>query len=726
MPIKYLLIVESPGKIKKIKGFLGDDWEVKASIGHICDLPKKELGIDKENGFKPTYIISEDKKDVVSGLKSVISKVGKENVYLATDPDREGEAISFHLCRNLGLDYKTTKRITFQEITKEAVLKAVSAPRTVDIPLVSAQEARRIIDRLVGFEISPILWRKVKSDTPLSAGRVQSVALKLVVEREREILNFGATSNFKVSGVFLTPENNKLKAYCPTDYNDSASGKQYLETLTNKKFSITSIVQEPKKTQPQAPFSTSTLQQDANKKLKFPVAKTMEVAQKLYEGGHITYMRTDSVNLSDSSIQLLSEFIKNTFGSDYLENRKFKNKSDSAQEAHEAIRPSYFEKTDIEGTDDEKSLYNLIYLRAVASQMRAKETAVTTITINSETLTDEFKAKASIVTFDGFTKAYSEVEEETDEDDENVEIKENLKEGSSVGVHSFQAKQTYSKPKQRFGEAELVKELETLGIGRPSTYASIMKNIKDSKGYIFAGKVEGVKVDVLTITLENGSFKEQKGTLSIGAAKDKLLPNPIAYLLIDFLQEGFSNIMDYKFTAKCEDNFDAIAENKDKYVSVVSSFYSELSKNLSTVDSKHADIEGKERKTIEIGDYEGKKISAGKGEHGVYVRHNDNFYSIKELEDVAAVTLDVAINAIKEKKDKDKILKEQKASNTLYTFGKFKIINGQWGPYMEKDNDKVSIPKWDLDKLDTYDENKCKEVWKAQKDFAKKKDKAKK
>lgn len=716
-----LLIVESPGKIKKLKEYLGEGWEVKASIGHICDLPKKELGIDKANSFKLAYEVSDDKKDVVKGLLSAIQHTGKENVFLATDPDREGEAISFHLCRNLNLDYRTAKRVTFQEITKTAVQNAVKSPRLIDIPLVSAQEARRAIDRLVGFEISPILWKKIKSDTTLSAGRVQSVALKLIVERERQILDFGSLAKFKISGQFLTPENNKLKASAKFDFEDLEQAKAYLKSTQGKEFAITGISKIPNKTQPKAPFSTSTLQQDANKRLKFSVDKTMQVAQKLYEGGHITYMRTDSVNLSETAVELLSTFIVENYGQNYLEKRTFKNKNESAQEAHEAIRPSNFKAMSIEGTDDEKALYNLIYLRAVASQMRAKETDVTTLTINSKEKTDEFTAKASIVTFDGFTKAYLEdVEEDKDEENEEVEIKEALNEGDNVKVSSIIAKQTYSKPKSRFDEAELVKELESLGIGRPSTYASILKNIKDIRQYIYTGKVEGKKLDVLTITFSSGNFSESKSSTTLGGAKDKLLPNPIAFVLIDFLQVGFSSIMDYQFTANIEEDFDKIASSKLKYLDVVKSFDTALSSSLESVDTAHKDIEGKEKKTVEVGILDKESIKAGKGEKGVYVIHKDKFYNIPDVTEKEQVTLEMAIKAIQDKKESEKVKKEEKAANTLYTFGKYKIYKNDKGTYIEKGEDTCPVPKWDLEKLDTYDEEKCKDAMKKFKEWKKK------
>lgn len=721
--MKKLLIVESPGKIKKIKKYLGDSWDVKASVGHICDLPKKELGIDKANNFKPTYVVSEDKKNVIKDLSFAIKSSGKDNVYLATDEDREGEAISFHICRNLGLDYRTTKRVTFNEITEKAILAAIQKPRTIDIPLVSAQEARRVIDRLVGFEISPILWKKIKSDTPLSAGRVQSVAVKLVVEREKDILNFQSNSTFKVSGQFLTPGSNILKASASFSFKTAEEAKQYLLSTQDKTFSISSVAKEPKKTNPSAPFSTSTLQQDANKKLKFPVVKTMEIAQKLYEAGHITYMRTDSVNLSETAIEMLSEFIKKTYGNDYLEVRKFKNKNESAQEAHEAIRPTNFDNPEIDASEDEKALYALIYMRAVASQMRAKETDITTITI-AQSSGEIFQAKASLVTFDGFTRAYSEIEEEeSNDEDEEAEIKEALKSGDKLELSSIVAKESFTKPKARFSEAELVKELEAKGIGRPSTYGSILKNIKDVRKYIQLGKVEGKKLQGLEFFFEKGNLTEKKINTTIGQASGKLIPNDIAFTLIDFLEQEFSRVMDYQFTANCEDNFDKIASGKDKYVSVVREFYSELSSCLSKAESNHDDVEGRQRKTTDLGVFENKQVSVGKGEHGVYIRHNDKFYNVADATEPDSVNLDLAIKIITEKREADKKRKEEKEANTLHVFGKFKVIQGQYGPYITNGKDTAPFPKWDLDKMAEYDEAKCKEAVKNYKAFKKKKKK---
>jgi DNA topoisomerase-1 len=722
---KKLLIVESPGKLKTLKGYLGEGWAVQACLGHICDLPKKELGIDKEAGFKLNYEVSPDRKEVVSSLTSAVKTVGKENVFLATDPDREGEAISFHLCRSLGLDYKTTHRIKFDEITKEVVLKAIANPGKLDLQLVSAQEARRAIDRLVGFEISPLLWKKIKSDAPLSAGRVQSVAVKLVVEREKEIQGFGSTSVFKIAGVFQTPEHNKLKAIGSAEFSSAQEASNYLKSTDGKAFNIISVTMEAKKTLPSPPFNTSSLQQDANRKLKFGVDKTMSVAQKLYEAGHITYIRTDSVNLSQTAMDDLAKFIVDEYGKEYLETRVFKNKNESAQEAHEAIRPTHFKNKIITGSEDEKALYNLIYLRAVASQMQAKRFDVTTVTINSDSGKDEFKAKATVVTFDGFTKAYSEGNEEDQEQEEvgkeEIEIKEALNEGDPMSLLSVMARQYFTKPKNRYSEAELVGEMEKLGIGRPSTYASIMRNIKDVRKYVALGNAEGKKLECQTITYEKGKLSEQKSTVSVGQAKNKLLPSPIAFEVIGFLEHGFSNILDYHFTANCEEAFDLIAEGKESYGTAVKKFYTELDKSLSLANSLTGDSEKSKRKTIDLGEFEKAPIRTGKGEFGFYVLHKEKFFSVPDVTDISTITLEKAIAVITAKRESEKASKTEKEASTLHVFGKHKIINGKYGPYITNGKDNAPVPKWDLDKMANYDEPKCKEAIKKHKAYKAKK-----
>lgn len=716
-----LLIVESPAKSKTIQKYLGADWIVKASMGHIADLPAKELGIDKSNSFKLAYQVSDEKKHVVKDLLSMVSKVGKQNVYLATDPDREGEAISFHLCRNLDLDYRTAKRVTFQEITESAIKSAIQKPRILDLALVSAQEARRAIDRLVGYEISPVLWRKIKSDSALSAGRVQSVAVKLIVERERSIESFMPKANIKLSAIFNTPGANRLKASAAFEIQSIDAARHYLVAAGSKKFSIVSINKTPAKTNPQAPFSTSTLQQDANKKLKFSVDRTMQIAQKLYESGHITYMRTDSVNLSESAIDSLVSFIETTYGPQYVERRRFRNPNESSQEAHEAIRPTHFDQVSIDGAQEEQDLYKLIYLRAVASQMKPKETLVTTITINTAANTDEFQAKASLLVFEGYTKAYADAEDDEKEESEEVEINEALNPGDPLGVHSISAKTNYTKPKARFGEADLVKELETLGIGRPSTYASIIRTIKDVRKYISVGKAAGKVYETLTLTYESNKLSEQKGKVSLGQANNKLMPNEIAFKLVDFLNAEFNTMMDYQFTAKCEDQFDLIATGKEKYVSVVSNFYGDLDACLSRVEQTHGDVQARVRKTADLGSFEKNVVSVGKGEFGVYVKHKKDFYNVKDVEDPATLTLERAIAVITASRVEEKQRKEDRKASTLKEFGRYKIIQGQYGPYVTNGTDNAPVPKWEVDKIDSFDSEKCKEILRTYKQYKKRK-----
>jgi len=717
---KKLLIVESPGKIKKLKEFLGNDWEVKASMGHISDLPGKTLGIDKANDFRPLYEVS--KKEVVSGLRAAVQQIGKENVYLATDEDREGEAISYHLCKNLGLDYKSAKRVTFGEITKVVVQTAVNNPRKLNIQLVAAQEARRVIDRLVGYEISPLLWRKIESDTNLSAGRVQSVALKLIVEREKSILDFTPKSSFRITGQFITESGSILKATALHNLDSNPEQiRIYLKMTSEKNFSVTNVSKSPEARNPQPPFSTSTLQQDANKKLKLSVAQTMEIAQKLYEGGHITYMRTDSVNLSDVAIDNLAGFIEKSYGQEYVEKRKFKNKNESAQEAHEAIRPTHFENDTIDGSDDEKALYKLIYLRAVASQMKAKQTLVTTISISSEDGIDEFQAKAKQILFDGYTKAYADVKDDENGEEEETEIRESVNPGDRLKAGVLTAATSLSKPKSRYGEAELVKELETLGIGRPSTYAPTIRTIKDVRKYVSLGKVPGKSYETLTVAIENGKLTEQKGKVTIGQATGKLIPNPIAYKLVEFLDSEFAVVMDYKFTAKCESNFDEIADGKLRYASVVSSFYTELEKLLKQAEGKYDDVVKRERKTSDIGSYKEKLVSIGKGEKGLYLLYNKEFYPIKDVVNVEEIDLEKAIQIIEGKKIDDKKRKDDLESKTMKVLGKYKIIVGNFGPYITDGKDNAPVPKWEIDNIDQFDLAKCKDIIKAYKAYKKKK-----
>lgn len=586
-----LLIVESPNKIKKLVQLLGNGWDVKASVGHICELPN-ENGVDKTNGFKLNYQIQPDKKSVVKNLQDAVNKCGKENVYLATDPDREGEAISYHLAKTLSLNIKTVNRVTFQEITQAALDKAVKEPRTIDLQLVSAQEARRAIDRLVGFEISPLLWRKIGGN--LSAGRVQSVAVRLIVEREREILAFSTSSVFTIEATFKTTGGSLLVGKSKSKFPIATEAKNYLLLCQQKSYKVSAVMSEEKMGNPAPAFNTSSLQQDANRKFKWGVDKTMKVAQSLFESGHITYMRTDSVNLGNEAMQEVEKYIYSTYGKNYHQARKFKNK-ESAQEAHEAVRPTHFENSNIVATDDEQALYALIYNRTVASQMASKKVDVTTITINSTDTSIEFIATASVTTFDGYTRCYVESENESDaETNADVEtvtvISEKITSETNLTIDSVSAKQIYSNAKSRYSEADLVKELERLGIGRPATYGAIINNIKNIRKYIEISNVKGLSVEALSITLTGEHCKEKKSVKSIGASKNKFIPTGTGYQVVDYLIAHFSYIMDYEFTANSETLFDNIAEGKNNYLAVVSEFYQRLEKNLKTADNASEDV----------------------------------------------------------------------------------------------------------------------------------------
>ena len=600
-----LLIVESPNKTKKLKSFLGEDWEVAASFGHIRDLPAKgDMGIDKKNAFKMRYEVYPDKQKIVDELKRKVSRAGKENVYLATDPDREGEAISFHLCEELNLSYKTTHRVTFQEITEMAVKAAISNPRKIDMDLVAAQECRRAMDRLVGFEISPVLWKKLEKG--MSAGRVQSVALRMVIDRERIIAGFADRYSFHVHGYFKTAKGDVLKAKRIDDPRSTADSKKYLESITDKSFQVIDVSKKPVTRPPQPPFSTSSLQQDANRKLKFSVKKTMEVAQKLFEGGHITYMRTDSLNLSDTAIEEAKTQIESQFGNAYFEKRTFKSKAGS-QEAHEAIRPTHFEQATAGETSDEQKLYDLIYRRALASQMKAAEFEETLITIDTLPVTpDVYQAKASVQKFDGYLKIY---QEEADEDaEEEVSPIKEVNTGEALEKLRVEANQVYAKPPKRYNEASLVKDLENKQIGRPSTYASTISTLF-LREFVKVGDAPGRKVTAEKLVLEAGRISTSQKTETLGSDKGKILPSQRGEQVIGFMEKNFLQIIDYSFTASMEENLDLIAEGKDNYERVISGFDTQLSGMLQSASINYADING----LNSIGDFEGKASGGGYG-----------------------------------------------------------------------------------------------------------------
>ncbi|HRG39081.1 MAG TPA: type I DNA topoisomerase, partial [Bacteroidia bacterium] len=570
---KNLVIVESPAKAKTIEGFLGDGFTVKSSFGHVRDLAKKGLGVDIENNFVPNYEISPDKAKVVAELKKLAKDA--EIVWLATDEDREGEAISWHLFEALKLDEKRTQRIVFHEITKSAIKNAIANPRKIDKFLVDAQQARRILDRLVGFEVSPILWKKVRPS--LSAGRVQSVAVRLIVEREREIMNFKSTSAYKVTANFLAG-NAAIKAELSTRFKTIEEARDFLKKCLDAEFTIDSIETKPAKKSPSAPFTTSTLQQEASRKLGFSVAQTMVVAQRLYESGKITYMRTDSVNLSETAINQAKEAITNNYGVKYLNIRQYKTKSKGAQEAHEAIRPTYIENQTIDGDSADKRLYDLIWKRTISSQMSDAELEKTTVVITGSKSPEKFTVQGEVLKFDGFLKVYMEGTD--DEDDENAQgLLPPMKIGEKLKTNEIIATERFSHHAARFTEASLVKKLEELGIGRPSTYAPTISTIQ-KRQYVVKEDREGVQRNFNVLLLKNNAIVDEVRTEGTGAEKNKLFPTDIGMVVNDFLLKEFPQIMDFNFTAKVEEEFDDIAEGKIEWTKMLSDFYKPFHKNV--------------------------------------------------------------------------------------------------------------------------------------------------
>ncbi len=738
--IENLVIVESPAKAKTIEKFLGKNFQVKSSFGHIRDLAKKNLGIDIEKNYEPQYIIPDDKKAIVKELK----KIAKEAkvVWLASDEDREGEAIAWHLMKVLDLDIKKIKRIVFHEITKEAIQNAIKNPRLINENVVNAQQARRILDRLVGFELSPVLWKKVKPS--LSAGRVQSVAVKLLVEREREIINFKSESFFKVTGLFKTNKNEELKADLSEKIKSPKKTLELLEKCKTASFNITDVVKKPGKKSPSAPFTTSTLQQEASRKLGFSVAQTMAIAQKLYESGKITYMRTDSVSLSSMAIGAAKNVILNEFGEKYLKTRNFKTKSKGAQEAHEAIRPTFMEKQEVSGAEREKRLYDLIWKRTVASQMSEAQLEKTTITIDISNDEHKFVAIGEVLKFDGFLKVYFE----STDDENNEEVKGLLpavNKGEDLEQNSIQAVERFTHYPPRYTEASLVKKLEELGIGRPSTYAPTISTIQN-RGYAVKEDRPGKDREYVSYTLLNNQIKETKKKEITGAEKKKLFPNDIGIVVNDFLAEHFNEIVNYNFTASVEEEFDEIANGKLSWSKMIDKFYKPFHKTVETtletssrsvgerilgddpatgkpitakigpygpmVQIGSKDDEDKPRfaslqreqhlETItleealelfklprDLGQYEDKKVVVSIGRFGPYVRHDSKFISLKKEDNPYKIELDRAIELIEEKREKDR-------SRTIKIFEEDKdlqILNGRWGPYIVCKKKNYRIPK---------------------------------
>lgn len=730
---KNLVIVESPAKAKTIAGFLGSDYEIKSSYGHIRDLPKKGLGVDVKKKFQPTYEVSDDKKKVAAELKKAAHG---RTVWLASDEDREGEAIAWHVCNVLGLDPAKTNRIVFHEITKPAITAAVEKPRHIDMKLVDAQQARRILDRLVGYELSPVLWKKVRSG--LSAGRVQSVAVRLIVEREREIKTYKSEINYKVTALF-----NAGKEELPADLEqrlpDTKTVNDFFLAAKGSRFAVEAVDQKPGTRSPGAPFTTSTLQQEAARRLGYSVRQTMTVAQKLYENGHITYMRTDSVNLSPIAINAAQSYIKKNFGDKYSQVRQYKTKSRSAQEAHEAIRPTDISKLSAGADGGAKKLYELIWKRTVASQMAAAAIEKTEIKISSSAHSEHFVASGEVLQFDGFLKVYGGGKDDL--------ILPPVKAGQELELVSMSALESYSRPPARYSEAALVKKLEALGIGRPSTYAPTIGTIQD-RGYIEKKDLEGELRELKEITLQNGEIKEATQTITVGADRAKLVPTDLADIVTDFLLKHFASIMDYDFTAKAEEEFDNIADGKITWQQALENFYGhfhplvEKSADVSRAEAAQARELGKDPKTGKLviarfGRYgpvlqlvdegkqedksapvqfapmpkdsaletitleqalpmfdlprvvgktqDGEEITANIGRFGPYVKVGKLFASIKDS-DPLTISEEEARKLITEKQ-------ELAANRVVADFGKVKILRGPYGPYITDGKKNARIPK---------------------------------
>lgn len=750
-----LVIVESPAKAKTIQKFLGNGYVVKSSFGHIRDLQDKKLSVDVERNFTPEYVIPADKKKVVAELKKAAASAS--TVWLASDEDREGEAISWHLFETLGLNEAQTRRIVFHEITKDAIVNAVQNPRSIDMNLVNAQQARRVLDRLVGFELSPVLWRKIQPK--LSAGRVQSVALRLVVEREKEIMAFENEAFYKVEAFFHPagfPEAVKVKAVLDTKFKTIDEARQFLQDCIGAEFSVSDVEKKEATRFPAAPFTTSTLQQEAARKLHFPVSMTMRVAQSLYERGLITYMRTDSTNLSTLALGTAKKFISENFGPEYSKTRQFKTHSKGAQEAHEAIRPTYIENTGIEGTAQEQKLYNLIWKRTVASQMADAKVLNTTLRVASDKRSERFNAQATQVLFDGFLKLYIEGTDNQETEEEEVMLPD-LQIGAKMEEKGISAECKFTAAPPRYSEATLVKKLEELGIGRPSTYAPTIATLTTGRGYIVKGDKEGKKVAVNDLELKNGAISEKTKAETIGAERGKLLPQEIGMIVTDYLERNFTDIMGYDFTANVEKEFDQIAGGKLVWNEVIGEFYSPFHKKVEEVlhDGNYSHVskelgtdgdgnkitakfgkfgpyiqkgEGEkaqyvslgkdqliENITLEdalkmfqlprkVGEYNGVEIIALKGRFGPYLKYGDKNFSIPRGKDPLKITLDECAAVIEEGLNKtaaNAVMAEYKDSD-------IQVINGRYGPYIKHAGSNYRIPKG-TDAF-TLTESACQEI----------------
>jgi len=679
---KNLVIVESPGKIKKLEQALGKDYIVKASIGHIRDLDENGLSIDIDNGFSPKYVIPADKKKVVADLRKAAQEASM--VWLASDADREGEAISWHLFETLGLKKENTKRIVCLEITKPAILKAIENPREIDMNLVNAQQARRVLDRLVGFELSPVLWRKVQPK--LSAGRVQSVALRLIVDREREILAFNNEPYYKVEALFHpegTAEGTLVKAVLDTKFKDIDSARAFLEKCIAAEFSICSIDKKEGNRFPAAPFTTSTLQQEAARKLRFSVSQTMSIAQRLYEQGLITYMRTDSTNLSGLAINSAKKFITDNFGEEYSKVRQYKTKAKGAQEAHEAIRPTYIENTSIQGTPQEQKLYELIWKRTVASQMADAKMLKTDIKVSSSKTTEKFCLQASQVLFDGFLKLYMESVDDPQQDDEDVLLPE-LHIGDRMFENGITADCKFTSAPSRYTDASLIKKLEELEIGRPSTYAPTITTLTKARGYVVKGDKTGVKHTVTNLALKKGVIKTSTKTETVGAEKGRLLPQEIGMIVTDYLVKNFPKVLDYQFTANVEEDFDKIADGELAWNSVLKEFYGPFHQTVQeTMNSKEY---GNSSRELGIDPSDGQPLVARYGQYGAYVQKGDGdsrqYASLAPGQLIESITLEEALK-----------LFELPRNVGQYNGTDIICMKGRFGPYMKYGDKNISLPK---------------------------------
>ncbi|MFK8303434.1 type I DNA topoisomerase [Capnocytophaga stomatis] len=744
---KNVVIVESPAKAKTIEKFLGKDFKVVSSYGHIVDLPSKELGVDIENDFKPKYLVSADKKAVVKELKALAQKA--ETVWLASDEDREGEAISWHLSEALKLKPENTKRIVFNSITKSAIEKAIQNPRGIDYNLVNAQQARRVLDRLVGYELSPVLWKKVKSG--LSAGRVQSVSVRLIVEREREIQEFKTNFSYKITAEFANSEGKTFKATLPKSFDTLEEAKQFLEKNVGANFKIASLETKPAKKSPAPPFTTSTLQQEASRKLYFSVSKTMMIAQRLYESGFITYMRTDSTNLSQEAISTAKDAIIGIYGNQYSQVRNFATKAKGAQEAHEAIRPTDMTRTTISGESDQVRLYELIWKRTIASQMADAQLERTNVKIQADKHNELFTASGEMIRFDGFLKVY--LEGSDDEEEEQEGMLPTLKKGENVSNNNITATQRFTRPPARYTEASLVKKLEELGIGRPSTYAPTISTIQN-RGYVERSSFEGEERKYQQLILSKETIKQKTLTEKVGADKGKLIPTDIGIVVNDFLVANFETIMDYNFTAKVEGSFDHIAEGTENWTEMLQRFYTHFHPVVENVE-KNAGRETGERvlgtdpksgrplsvrlgrfgamaqigtneddekplfaslhsgmsiETItfeealklfelprKLGVIDGKEVDVNVGRFGPYVRYGDVFISLQKGEDVFSVTLDRAKELISQKKKAD-------APIAFYQNMEVTKGTGRFGPFIKWNNIFINVSKkYDFDNLSQQD-----------------------